>query len=174
VSLRTPDEPMGSQSAVDVAVPAALVGAPAATGGPAVPTADAVSAQRPLIPAGLRLTGGLLHDWQRRNASASMPLALHQLVAAGNLDNIRLAISVGEEASEAAEPAEHDAAIRPRSLGPVDPVPGLGYQGPVFMDSDIYKALEAIGWELANGPTFSALCKQPPRDREKWLRCRRG
>jgi uncharacterized protein len=147
VSLRTPDEPMGSPSAVGVAVPAALVSTPAATGGPAVPTADAVSAQRPLIPAGLRLTGGLLHDWQRRNASASMPLALHHLVAAGNLDNIRLAIQAGEAAQ-----AEHDGAKRPRNLGPVDPVPGLGYQGPVFMDSDIYKTLEAIGWELANGP----------------------
>jgi uncharacterized protein len=151
VSLRTPDEPTGSPSAVDIAVPAALVSTPAATGGPAVPTADAVSAQRPLIPAGLRLTGGLLHDWQRRNASASMPLALHQLVAAGNLDNIRLAIIAGEAADEAAEPAEPDAPKRPRNLGPVDPVPGLGYQGPVFMDSDIYKTLEAIGWELANG-----------------------
>jgi len=76
-----------------------------------------------------------------------MPLALHQLVAAGNLDNIRLAIHAGETAT-----AEHDGAKRPGNLGPVDPVPGLGYQGPVFMDSDIYKTLEAIGWELANGP----------------------
>jgi uncharacterized protein len=147
VSLRTPDEPTGSPSAVNVAVPAARVSTSAATGGPAVPTADAVSAQRPLIPAGLRLTGGLLHDWQRRNASASMPLALHQLVAAGNLDNIRLAIRADETAT-----ADHDGAKRPRNLGPVDPLPGLGYQGPVFMDSDIYKTLEAIGWELANGP----------------------
>ena len=155
MSLRTPDEPMGSPSAVDVAVASALVSTPAATGGPAVPTAGAVSAQRPLIPAGLRLTGGLLHDWQRRNASASMPLALHQLLAAGNLDNIRLAISAGEEArEEASEEAEAatDTAKRPRNLSPVDPLPGLGYQGPVFMDSDIYKTLEAIGWELANGP----------------------
>ncbi|MGH3272154.1 MAG: glycoside hydrolase family 127 protein [Trebonia sp.] len=149
--MRTPDEPTGSLSAVDVAVPAALVSISAATGGPAAPTAAAVSAQRPLIPAGLRLTGGLLHDWQRRNASASMPLALHQLVAAGNLDNIRLAIHAGE-AAEAAATAEHDGAERPPNLGPVDPVPGLGYQGPVFMDSDVYKTLEAIGWELANGP----------------------
>ncbi len=145
MSLRTPDEPMGSPSAVDVAVTAALVSTPAASGGPAVPAASAVSAQRPLIPAGLRLTGGLLHDWQRRNASASMPLALHHLVAAGNLDNIRLAIHAGEAPADGA-------ARRPRNLGPVDPVPGLGYQGPVFMDSDIYKTLEAIGWELANGP----------------------
>ena len=36
-------------------------------------------------------------------------------------------------------------------LGPVDPLPGTGYRGPVFMDSDIYKTLEAIGWELAHG-----------------------
>jgi DUF1680 family protein len=33
----------------------------------------------------------------------------------------------------------------------VDPLPGTGYRGPVFMDSDIYKTLEAIGWELAHG-----------------------
>ncbi len=151
MSLRTPDEPMGSPSAVDVAVAAALVSSPAATGGPAVPAAYAVSAQRPLIPAGLRLTGGLLHDWQRRNASASMPLALHHLVAAGNLDNIRLAIHASE-APEAPDATPDGTAPRPRNLGPVDPVPGLGYQGPVFMDSDIYKTLEAIGWELANGP----------------------
>jgi uncharacterized protein len=140
---------MEPASSVDVAVAAVLASAPAATGGPAVPTAAAVSAQRPLIPAGLRLTGGLLHDWQRRNSSASMPLALRQLVAAGNLDNIRLAIQAGEAA--AADGAEARPG-RPRNLGPVDPVPGLGYHGPVFMDSDIYKTLEAIGWELANGP----------------------
>jgi DUF1680 family protein len=40
--------------------------------------------------------------------------------------------------------------VRTRQLGPVDPLPGLGYRGPVFMDSDIYKTLEAIGWELAH------------------------
>ena len=42
---------------------------------------------------------------------------------------------------------------RPRQtgLGPVDPLPGTGYRGPVFMDSDIYKTLEAIGWELVRG-----------------------
>ncbi len=33
----------------------------------------------------------------------------------------------------------------------MDPLPGTGYHGPVFMDSDIYKTLEAIGWELAHG-----------------------
>jgi DUF1680 family protein len=29
--------------------------------------------------------------------------------------------------------------------------PGSGFRGPVFMDSDIYKTIEAIGWELAHG-----------------------
>ncbi len=45
----------------------------------------------------------------------------------------------------------HGDGRRPRliGLGPVDPLPGTGYRGPVFMDTDIYKTLEAIGWELA-------------------------
>ena len=152
VSLRTPDEPIEVQSAespltADTAA-AVLAGPPAAVGGPAIPTAAAVAAHRPLTPSGLRLTGGLLHDWQRRNASASMPLALRQLAAAGNLDNVRLAI----QAAAVTGDGEGARQARPPRLGPVDPVPGLGYQGPVFMDSDIYKTLEAIGWELANGP----------------------
>jgi DUF1680 family protein len=61
-----------------------------------------------------------LHQWQLRNRAASLPLALRQLEAAGNLDNVRLASSGGSS----------------------------GYRGPVFMDSDIYKTLEAISWEL--------------------------
>jgi uncharacterized protein len=139
----------------------ARAAAPAEACGPAIPTALAAAAQRPLPPGGFRLTGGLLHDWQRRNAAASMPLALRQLVVAGNLDNIRLAIRVSTS-TNAADPSADgtdgaDGASAPyrrsRDLGPVDPVPGLGYHGPVFMDSDIYKTLEAIGWELANDPS---------------------
>jgi DUF1680 family protein len=67
----------------------------------------------------------LLSDWQRRNRSASLPLALRQLEAAGNLANLRLAIA------------------------------GVGgrYRGPVFMDSDIYKTLEAISWEQGREPS---------------------
>jgi hypothetical protein len=95
--------------------------------------------------AGARLTGGLLHDWQRRNATASMPLALHQLVVAGNLDNLQLAIRA---ATEPAAPGAKAAAPPVPGLTGVTPPPNLGYHGPVFMDSDIYKTLEAIGWEL--------------------------
>jgi uncharacterized protein len=113
--------------------------------GPAVPTGSATAAQHPLPAAGARLTGGLLYEWQRRNAAASMPLALHQLVVAGNLDNLQLAINAaGEQSGQGDQPAPPPAAV----TNGVTPRVDLGYHGPVFMDSDIYKTLEAIGWEL--------------------------
>ena len=91
--------------------------------GPAVPTASAAVTHQPLA-GGASLSGGLLHAWQQRNAEASLPLALRQLETAGNLANVRLAVSGARE----------------------------GYRGPVFMDSDIYKVLEAIGWDLGRSP----------------------
>jgi uncharacterized protein len=91
--------------------------------GPAVPSASAAVTHQPLA-GGASLPGGLLHAWQQRNAEASLPLALRQLETAGNLANVRLAVSGARE----------------------------GYRGPVFMDSDIYKVLEAIGWELGRSP----------------------
>jgi hypothetical protein len=104
----------------------------AAPAGPVGVSAAAAWAHRPLPGRGARLTGGLLHDWQQRNLAESLPLALRQLEAAGNLDNVRLAIRVAADGAGAA-----GAAVR--------------YRGPVFMDTDIYKTLEAIGWELAHG-----------------------
>ncbi len=101
--------------------------------GPVAPTATAAGTHRPLTRA--RITSGLLHDWQQRNLSWSLPLALRQLENAGNVDNVRLAIQV------ARGPGSEDGYRE-----------GTGYRGPVFMDSDLYKTLEAIGWELAHGP----------------------
>ena len=98
--------------------------APSATG-PASPTAAAAVAHRPVGGPGTHLTGGLLGDWQRRNHGVSLPLALRQMAVAGNLDNLRLAIAGAS----------------------------TGYRGPVFMDSDLYKTLEAIGWELGRAPS---------------------
>jgi hypothetical protein len=89
--------------------------------GPVRPTAAAAVAHRPLDGNRVRLASGLLHAWQQRNLEISLPLALRQLETAGNLANLRLAISGG----------------------------GPGYRGPQFMDSDLYKTLEAIGWQLA-------------------------
>ena len=126
--------------------------------GPAVPTASAIAAQQPLSAAGARLTGGLLREWQRRNATASMPLALHQLVVAGNLDNLQLAIRA---AAEPAAPGTQAAPV-PGATG-VTPPADLGYHGPVFMDSDIYKTLEAIGWELESAGTRESPGTQGPR-----------
>jgi uncharacterized protein len=123
--------------------------------GPAVPTRPAIAAQRPLPAPGARLTGGLLHAWQRRNAAVSMPLALHQLVVAGNLDNLELAIRAADS------PAPATSA---RANGVIPPAK-LGYHGPVFMDSDIYKTLEAIGWELEPAGTRGR-GRQPPANQQ--------
>jgi hypothetical protein len=91
--------------------------------GPLHPTPSAALAHRPLDGGVSALIDGQLAGWQRRNRDASLPLALRQLEAAGNLGNLRLAIAGAHE----------------------------GYRGPVFMDTDIYKTLEAIGWELGRG-----------------------
>ncbi|MFC9694897.1 glycoside hydrolase family 127 protein [Kribbella sp. NPDC056951] len=66
------------------------------------------------------LTGGLLHAWQRRNRAATIPHAIRELRAAGNLDNLR----------RLADPA----------VGP--------YRGRYpFLDTDLYKTLEGLAYE---------------------------
>jgi uncharacterized protein len=140
---------------------------PRSVTGPVAPSAAATGTHRPLFHA--RLAGGLLHEWQRRNLTSSLPLALRQLEDAGNLHNVRLAVQADRAAKHApaassdgassdgnstdaasSDGASSDGGHRPVGVGPVDPLPGTGYRGPVFMDSDIYKTLEAIGWELAH------------------------
>jgi DUF1680 family protein len=111
--------------------------------GPVAPTPAAAGTHRPVT--GTRLADGLLHQWQHRSLTASLPLALRQLEDAGNLDNVRLAVRTPDRADA---DGHHR---RPRPTNTVAPAPGSGYRGPVFMDSDIYKTLEAIGWELAHG-----------------------
>jgi hypothetical protein len=65
------------------------------------------------------------------NRVASIPFSLQQLEEAGNLENMRLA-----------------------ARGATN-----GFRGPVFMDSDLYKALEAASYSLATHPD-PALDKQ--------------
>ena len=112
--------------------------------GPVVPSRAAAVAQRPLSAPGARLADGLLDAWQRRNVRASMPLALRQLTVAGNLDNLRLATQ---------GPARVPVRERGRGYDSVVAPAELGYHGPVFMDSDIYKTLEAIGWARESADT---------------------
>jgi DUF1680 family protein len=61
---------------------------------------------------------------QEVNRTASIPVNLEMLEKAGNLPNLRLAAAGARE----------------------------GYTGPVFMDSDVYKALEAASYALATHP----------------------
>jgi DUF1680 family protein len=92
--------------------------------GPAVPTATSHAVQHPLGLADVRLTGGLLAQLRRVNRTASLPMGIEQLEAAGNFDNLRLAAGEGEGE----------------------------YRGPVYMDSDVTKLLETAAWELATEP----------------------
>ncbi len=89
--------------------------------GPLQPGRDANPALRP---ADARLTGGLLHERQRVNAAVSVPDGHERLTSAGNFHNLRLA--AGRDAGD--------------------------YRNELpFLDSDLYKWLEAIGWLRAAG-----------------------
>lgn len=92
---------------------------------PAAPRAD-VAAQRPLDLRAVRLSeAGTLGAWQRRNAEATIPHCIEQLEVSGVLDNFRRV--VGES--------------------------GAAYRGFVFADSDLYKVVEAVAWEVARSGT---------------------
>ena len=72
----------------------------------------------------VKITDAFWSPRQETNRIASIPVNLENLEKAGNLENFRLA------------------ARRATS----------GFQGPVFMDSDAYKALEAASYSLATHP----------------------
>jgi hypothetical protein len=79
-------------------------------------------AVRPVGGAAVRITGGLLAGWQRRNREATIPHAIWQLHQAGNVTNLlRL---LGEDSS-----------------------PHRGRYP--FGDTDLYKTLEGLAYELA-------------------------
>jgi uncharacterized protein len=70
-----------------------------------------------------RLTGGPLHMRQRTNAATSLPFGMEQLEVHGNFHDLKLA--AGQTTGE--------------------------FKGPVFIDSDLYKWLEAVAWQLEHG-----------------------
>ncbi|MDT7578717.1 MAG: uncharacterized protein QOH17_5050, partial [Pseudonocardiales bacterium] len=96
-----------------------------AVAGPVAPTAQASITLRPLAMDAVDLDGGFWSERQRVNREVSVPLALARLKEAGNLENLHLAAE--------------------RRSGQ--------YRGPVFMDSDVYKVLEAIAWEQGRKPS---------------------
>jgi DUF1680 family protein len=96
-----------------------------------VPTASASSRLRPLDAGNVTIGGGFWGDRLRINRERTIPHGFDQLVRAGNLTNLRLA---------AGEQGHYQALGEP--LGLVFP----------FLDSDVYKWLEAVGWELGRAP----------------------
>lgn len=72
---------------------------------------------------GTALGNGVLGRWQLRNKERTIPHGIDRLEAVGNLDNLRRAAGQSE----------------------------APFRGLVFADSDVYKTLEAIAWELGHG-----------------------
>src|SRR6266540_1462914 len=66
-------------------------------------------------------TGGIWTKRQAANRESALPHGFRMLEQAGNFQNLRLAAQGATE----------------------------GYRGPVFMDSDVYKWLEAASFELS-------------------------
>ena len=105
------------------ATPAGAAQATGPTGdgrGPVAPTSHASAVVRPLdFRAAALDPAGMLGGWQALNRAATIDHCIANLESAGNLDNFR------RLADPAAEP----------------------YHGKWFADSDLYKVLEAVGWE---------------------------
>jgi DUF1680 family protein len=90
-----------------------------------VDTSHSPHARLRALPAGsVSLTGGLWSHRQAVNREVSLPHGYRTLEQVGNFHNLRLAASLIEGQ----------------------------YRGLRFMDSDLYKWLEALAWQLACGP----------------------
>jgi uncharacterized protein len=97
---------------------------------PVLPTASAAVRVRPLGLRRNRVTGGFWADLRQQNRDRTIPHGAAQLEAAGNLSNFRLAVA-----------GRHDGYM----VGADD----AGTPFP-FLDSDVYKWLEAVGWALSD------------------------
>jgi DUF1680 family protein len=111
------------------------------TASPVLPTPDASVRLRPLGLLRSRIEGGLWAGRRRTNHEVTIPYGAEQLEAAGNLLNLKLAAG----ASGAYRGANDD----------------TGNTAP-FLDSDVHKWLEAVGWELAQFPDERLLALAEP------------
>jgi len=99
--------------------------------GPGLPAEAAGWRLRPLGPGRARLAGGFLAERQRVNREHTLPHGFAQLRRSGTLENLRMAAGAGGPYRAAAD-----------TSGATFP----------FLDSDVYKWLEAAGWELGRAP----------------------
>jgi hypothetical protein len=100
--------------------------------GPVLPTGTASCRFRPVPSGAARVTGGFWAQRQLANAESAIASSWEKLESAGNLDNLRIA--AGKMRGDA--------------------------RGPIFMDSDVYKVLEAAAWEYARNPSEDLLRSQ--------------
>ncbi|MEO8907259.1 MAG: beta-L-arabinofuranosidase domain-containing protein [Microbacteriaceae bacterium] len=98
------------------------------TAGPMAPSLLGVVS--PIGGGDVRLGDGTLGRWQQRNRSAVIPHGIAELEGQGALDNLRWLVGASD----------------------------APFRGPVFIDSDVYKVLEAVAWELgrADDPALRA------------------
>ncbi|TDN41835.1 hypothetical protein EDF64_11524 [Curtobacterium flaccumfaciens] len=101
----------------------------AQTATPVLPTADAHLTLRPLPTDDARITGGFWALRQERNGRDAIRGGYSLLETAGNFRNLRIAAGL----------EEGDAT------------------GPIFMDSDVTKWLEAVAWEYGRAPSEDLL-----------------
>jgi DUF1680 family protein len=99
-------------------------GSPTRGASPTDTTRSPAAALQTLGGAAVTIEGGLWARRQATNRDAALPHGYRMLEAAGNLENLRIAAG--------------------SSTG--------RYQGPVFMDSDVYKWIEAAAYEYARVP----------------------
>src|SRR5262245_55687940 len=93
--------------------------------GPVEATRSPAAVLRTLATGAVTFESGLWAQRQAVNRAAALPHGLRMLESAGNLDNLRIAAG--------------------RASG--------RFRGRVFMDSDVYKWLEAAAFEMARGPS---------------------
>jgi DUF1680 family protein len=101
------------------------------------PSPAAISAVRPLPLGAVRLTGGLWADRQHVNRSRSIEHVMLRLVESGNFENFR------RIADGARGPHGHASATDAIAKN--------------FVDTDVYKWLEAVGWEGSRGSLSAAV-----------------
>ncbi len=89
----------------------------------------ALTAVRPLRFADARITGGFWAQRQRVNREVTIPAGWQHLHTSGNFEDLTLAAG--------------DTEGRSREK----------FRGPLFMDSDVYKWLEAVSWEAGREPS---------------------
>ena len=109
--------------------------------GPVVPTREANVRLRPLGLTRSRIEGGLWADRRRTNHALTIPHGAAQLALAGNIVNFKLAAGAQGKYRGSADDS-----------GSIAP----------FLDSDVYKWLEAVGWELSQEPDDALLALAEP------------